>query len=122
MFQKPSKADSSVASINLIGAGTSIIGDITSNGDIRIDGSLNGNLSITGKLVVGSTGKIIGNVTCQHADISGEINGRVTVENTLILKATSKITGDLIAMKLAIEPNAIFSGTCNMPSEKATTL
>lgn len=114
MFQKINKSANDTASINLIGNGTAIIGDITSNGDARIDGTLKGNITINGKLVVGSTGKIEGNVTCQNADISGEIHGRVEISELLILKASSKLMGDIIAGKISIEPNATFTGTCNM--------
>lgn len=114
MFQKTNKSESDGASINLIGNGTSIIGDINSNGDFRIDGTLKGNITINGKLVVGSTGKIEGNMTCQNADISGEIHGKVTVSELLILKAISKLLGDIITGKISIEPNATFTGTCNM--------
>lgn len=114
MFQKTNKSESDGASINLIGNGTSINGDINSNGDFRIDGTLKGNITINGKLVVGSTGKIEGNMTCQNADISGEIHGKVTVSELLILKASSKLLGDIITGKISIEPNATFTGTCNM--------
>ncbi len=114
MFQKINKTTNDSASINLIGNGTKINGDITSNGDVRIDGTLNGNITINGKLVVGSTGKIEGNVTCQNADISGEIHGKVTISELLILKASSKLLGDIITGKISIEPNATFTGTCNM--------
>ena len=68
MFQKLNKtSDTNNASINLIGNGTTIIGDINSDGDVRIDGTLKGNISISGKLVVGSSGKIEGSVICQNA-------------------------------------------------------
>ena len=114
MFQKINKSANDSASINLIGNGTVITGDITSNGDVRIDGTLKGNITINGKLVVGSTGKIEGNVTCQNADISGEIHGKVSISELLILKASSKLLGDIITGKLSIEPNATFTGTCSM--------
>ena len=114
MFQKINKSANDTASINLIGNDTAIIVDITSNGDVRIDGTLKGNITINGKLVVGSTGKIEGNVTCQNADISGEIHGRVEISELLILKASSKLMGDIITGKISIEPNATFTGTCNM--------
>ncbi len=114
MFQKVNKSAVDSASINLIGNGTSIIGDINSNGDVRIDGSLKGNITITGKLVVGQSGKIEGNVICQNADVSGEIHGKVTVGELLTLKASAKLLGDIITGKISIEPNATFTGTCNM--------
>lgn len=115
MFQKANKtSDSTATSINLIGNGTTIVGDIKSNGDLRIDGTLKGNLSISGKLVVGPSGNIEGNIICQNADISGEIHGKVTVSELLSLKASAKVLGDIITGKISIEPNATFTGTCNM--------
>ena len=101
-------------SVNLIGSGTTIEGDIKSTGDIRIDGNLVGSLNTKGKLVIGSTGSIDGEVVCQNADISGNIKGKITVHELLSLKATSKLTGDIITNKLAIEPGANFSGSCSM--------
>lgn len=115
MFQKANKSSAiDSVSINLIGSGTAIVGDITSNGDIRIDGSLKGNITITGKLVVGPTGNIEGNIQCQNADVSGEINGKITVSELLSLKASAKILGDIITGKISVEPNATFTGTCSM--------
>jgi len=70
-------------SINLIGAGTVIKGDIKSNGDIRIDGTLIGSVNSKGKLVVGTTGIIEGEVNCQNADFSGVIKATVTVSELL---------------------------------------
>ncbi len=101
-------------SINLIGAGTVIKGDIKSNGDIRIDGTLIGSINSKGKIVVGTTGNIEGDVTCQNADFSGIIKANVTVSELLSMKATAKLTGDVTANKLAIEPGALFSGSCSM--------
>lgn len=102
------------SAINLIGVGTQIIGDIISSGDVRIDGSLNGNIKLNGRLVVGPNGKIEGNVMCQNADISGEVKGTVEVVEMLALKSTARILGDMITGKLGIEPGAIFTGSCNM--------
>ena len=115
MFQKVNKSSvTDGASINLIGNGTNIVGDIVSNGDVRIDGSLKGNITITGKLVIGPSGVLEGNVQCQNADVSGEIKGKINVSELLSLKATSKLLGDIVTGKISIEPNATFTGTCNM--------
>ena len=102
------------SAINLIGSGTQINGDINSTGDVRIDGTLTGNISLNGRLVIGPNGKIEGNVTCQNADVSGEIKGKITVSEILALKNTAKILGDIATGKISIEPGAIFTGTCNM--------
>jgi len=76
--------------INLISNGTDITGDIKSNGDIRIDGSLKGNLNTKGKVVIGPTGKINGEIICRNSEVSGIIEGKITVSQLLNLKASSK--------------------------------
>jgi cytoskeletal protein CcmA (bactofilin family) len=100
--------------INLISNGTDITGDIISNGDIRIDGSVTGTLNTKGKVVIGPTGKIKGEVFCKNSEISGIIEGKITVSQLLNLKASSKIIGDIVTSKLSIEPGAKFSGNCKM--------
>jgi cytoskeletal protein CcmA (bactofilin family) len=100
--------------VNMIGKGTSIKGDVKSDGDFRIDGNLNGSITSTGKIVVGNTGSIDGQITCQNADISGVVKATIKVKELLSLKATCKVNGDVHTNKLAIEPGAIFTGTCNM--------
>jgi cytoskeletal protein CcmA (bactofilin family) len=100
--------------INLLGAGTEIVGNITSNSDIRIDGSLSGNLKTKGKVVIGETGSVLGEIHCKNADVDGSIEGKVVVSELLSLKAPSTIKGDIKAKKLAIEPGAKFTGNCNM--------
>ncbi len=101
-------------SINIIGNGTSIVGDIQGEGDIRIDGNLKGTLVTKGRVVIGSTGIFSGDITCRNADISGKVEGKIKVSELLSLKSSSKFSGDIITNKLAIEPNASFTGTCNM--------
>lgn len=102
------------ASVNLIGGGTKIIGDITSAGDVRIDGHLVGNIVISGKFVLGATGVVEGNISSVNADLSGEVKGVVNVSEMLSLKSTAKINGDIETSKLMIEPGALFTGSCNM--------
>ena len=100
--------------INLISNGTEITGDIRSNGDIRIDGSLTGNLNTKGKVVIGTTGKVSGEVTCKNSEVSGVVEGKIIVGQLLNLKASSKILGDIATSKLSIEPGAKFTGNCKM--------
>lgn len=100
--------------VNLISQGTEITGDIKSTGDIRIDGVLNGNMNTKGKLVIGPTGKIKGEIDCKNSEVSGLIDGKITVSQLLILKASSKISGTIITNKLSIEPGAVFTGNCVM--------
>jgi cytoskeletal protein CcmA (bactofilin family) len=105
---------SEVGSVNLIGGGTKITGDITSAGDVRIDGHLAGNIIIAGKFVLGPNGLVEGNITSTNADLSGEVKGKVNISETLSLKSSARINGDIVTGKLAIEPGALFTGTCTM--------
>ena len=102
------------STINLVGTGTVINGDIQSKSDIRIDGILKGSVKTKGKLVVGSSGVVEGDVVCENADVSGEIKAKITVSQVLSLKSTSKLSGDIVTNKLSIEPGATFSGSCSM--------
>ncbi len=115
MFSKSSNnnsADSS--SVNLIAAGTVITGDVKTEGDFRIDGTLHGTLIVKGKLVVGSNGHIQGEIECQNADVSGEVKGKINVNELLALRATARINGDIYTGKISIEPDAQFTGNCSM--------
>tara|TARA_A100001234_G_scaffold221532_1_gene238165 strand:- start:6831 stop:7247 length:417 start_codon:yes stop_codon:yes gene_type:complete len=100
--------------VNIIGQGTSILGDINSNGDIRVDGTLKGSIKTEGKVVLGKEGVVEGDVICQNADISGVIKAKITVSNLLSLKDTAKLKGDIVTNKLSIEPGAEFTGSCSM--------
>jgi cytoskeletal protein CcmA (bactofilin family) len=100
--------------INLISNGTDITGDIKSNGDIRIDGSLTGNLNTKGKVVIGTTGKVKGEVICKNSEVAGFLEGKIVVGQLLNLKASSKINGEIVTSKLSIEPGAVFTGNCKM--------
>ncbi len=106
--------------INLIGVGTKIKGNIESGSDIRIDGTVNGNLKIDGKVVVGESGTIKGEVYCVNGDISGKIEGKVIVDELLSLKSNANINGDIIVDKLAIEAGCSFTGNCKMKAEANT--
>ncbi len=101
-------------SINMIGKATNIVGDIVSESDIRIDGNIKGTIQTKGKIVVGQSGIVVGNIICQNAEIEGTIEGKITVSDLLSLKSTANIQGEIFTGKLAIEPNAIFTGTCKM--------
>lgn len=110
---KMNETDNSTA-VNLISQGTEITGDIKSAGDIRIDGVLNGNLNTKGKVVIGPSGRIKGEVECKNSEVSGMIEGKISVSQLLNLKASSKITGTIVTSKLSIEPGALFTGNCAM--------
>lgn len=104
-------------SINTITEGTNIKGNIVAVGDFRMDGVLEGNITLNGKLVVGETGAIKGNVICQNANIIGKVLGNISVKDLLTLHSTANVKGDILINKISIEPGAAFSGTCRMLDE-----
>lgn len=99
---------------NIIAQGTKIVGSIDTDKDIRIDGALDGDLVCKGKVVVGQQGVINGTIGCNNAEILGVVDGEITVGEMLTLKSTAKITGRIKTKVLTIEPQALFSGTCEM--------
>jgi cytoskeletal protein CcmA (bactofilin family) len=94
--------------------GTSIEGEIKSDSNLRIDGRVKGTINVRGRLIIGQSGVVEGEVTCQSSDIEGTLLGKVNCQDILSLKATAKLHGDINTKKLAIEPGAIFTGNCSM--------
>ena len=107
---------------NLIGNGTTIKGDIESNGDIRIDGHLIGSLKSNGKVVVGPTGVMEGDLNCKQAEIAGAVKGNITTEELTALKSTSKVEVDLNTKQLLIEVGAQFTGKCVMGQQSTVAM
>ena len=103
-----------LAAINLFGAGTTINGDINSNGDIKISGTLTGNISTKGRVIIGETGKINGEISCKNADILGLVEGSLFVVELLSLKTSANVKGDITVGRISIEPGCKFNGSCKM--------
>ncbi|MEZ7494574.1 polymer-forming cytoskeletal protein [Leeuwenhoekiella aequorea] len=99
---------------NRISDGTSIVGDVKSQGDFRLDGSLEGKLESTGKVVIGKNGLLKGTLICKDADIEGKVEGILKVEELLNLRASAVVNGDVSAGRLAVEPGADFNASCEM--------
>jgi len=100
--------------LNRIVSGTTIEGEIKTDSNIRIDGTVNGTIAAKGRLVVGASGTIEGDVICENADIEGKIVGKISVNGLLSLKSTARLECDITTKKLAIEPGAVFTGNCTM--------
>jgi len=110
-----------VANINRICDNTKIIGTIETTGDIRIDGTLDGSVISTGRVVVGLKGKIKGDLHCACVDISGRVKGNVIADDVLMLKEKSVFIGEITTQKLIIESGATFNGICKMPTKEQNT-
>ncbi len=99
---------------NALTAGSKITGTIVADSDIRIDGTVEGDLQCSGKVVIGEKGMLKGTIICQNAEVFGTIDGKIEVAQTLALRATSNMHGEVKTQTLIVEPNAIFNGTCAM--------
>ncbi len=98
----------------LVGAGTIVNGDLSSDNDLRIDGTIHGNVSSTAKIIIGATGYVEGNIEGQQADINGKVEGNISAGDLLQLRGSCNVQGNISAGKLQIEPTATFNGKCQM--------
>ncbi|MFD1062539.1 polymer-forming cytoskeletal protein [Winogradskyella litorisediminis] len=103
---------------NIIAHGTKIVGDIESKGAFRIDGSIEGNVTTEGKVVIGKSGSITGTLKAVNVDVEGKFSGNLILKGTLSLKSSAQIDGDVQVNKLAVEPGATFNATCTMGAVK----
>ncbi|MFL5740829.1 MAG: polymer-forming cytoskeletal protein [Flavisolibacter sp.] len=101
-------------SATLISSGTVLKGDVKSNNDLRIDGTIHGNVSSSAKIVIGPSGFVEGNIEGANADITGKVSGNITVKELLQLREEATVVGNINAVKLQIDPTAVFNGKCQM--------
>jgi cytoskeletal protein CcmA (bactofilin family) len=118
MFNKSKKQAEerkvSEPALSIIAAGATIVGDIVSEGDIRVEGVILGRLVCKSKLVVGVGGRVKGAVDTQNATIAGELMGNIIVRDVLQIQETGKLIGDVTTQKLVVQQGAVFSGNCKM--------
>lgn len=112
--KKEKKMTEATTHQNIISQGTALVGDLTSEGDFRIDGTIEGHVKTSGKIVVGKSGLIKGTLEGNDAYFEGAFSGKLTLSGTLTLKASARIEGEVSVGKLAVEPGATFNVTCLM--------
>ncbi len=110
--------DNSNGSNNIIGEGSVLKGNLSSSGNVRLEGKVIGDLSSSSKVACGETSVVDGNVDAENAEIAGKVTGKVTVDELLILKSTASIHGDISTSNLIIESGANFNGACTMGKEE----
>ncbi|WP_445735881.1 bactofilin family protein [Mariniflexile sp.] len=99
---------------NNVAQGTKIVGDFNSESDFRIDGTIEGNIKTTGKIVVGKSGFVKGNLQGTDAYFEGKFSGKLSLSGTLTLKKDAHIEGEVVVGKLSVEPGANFNVKCIM--------
>jgi cytoskeletal protein CcmA (bactofilin family) len=98
----------------LVSAGTTLKGDISSNSDLRIDGTVIGNVNSSSKIVIGASGNVEGDISGNQADVVGKVAGNIKTKDLLQLRGDCVVNGNVYAGKLQVEPTAIFNGQCHM--------
>jgi cytoskeletal protein CcmA (bactofilin family) len=111
---QPEKSNGNGNGTTLIGAGTILKGDINSSSDLRIDGTVIGNIQSTAKIVIGANGVVEGDISGNQADIVGKVSGNIRAKELLQLRGDCEVNGNLYAGKLQVEPTATFNGQCHM--------
>ena len=108
------KTQSQMSQQNVIAAHTKFKGEIDTDTHFRIDGTFEGDLKTTGKVVVGRTGEILGSLTAEYADFEGSFSGTLNVTGVLTLKSTAKIEGEVTVENLIVESGAMLNAQCKM--------
>ena len=108
------KRDNEIQISTLLGKGTVVEGDFSAKGSARIDGVVNGDVTIEQVLIVGATGSIMGNVSAKAVVIGGEVIGNVEAPEKAELTETAKVIGDITTAVIVIDEHAVFQGKCDM--------
>lgn len=117
--KKPTNAQSPVSTgnssnINTLVEGTFAEGTITTQNDLRIDGTINGTINCGGKLIIGPSGNVEGDVSSQNAVIEGRFSGNLTIHEILDVRENATVMGEIRTGKLLVQNGATFTGNCDM--------
>ncbi len=100
--------------ITIISVGVKLEGSLTSDGNVRVDGFIKGDVIAKGNITVGDHGEIKGNINADNVVVGGTIFGTVNSKEKLVLEANSTLQGDITTKILVIAPGAKFDGTSKM--------
>lgn len=105
----------------IVGANTKIDGDITSEGSVRIEGTINGAITAKGNLIVGPAAHVTGNIDCGNIEISGNVKGNITASGNTQVYPSGSLIGDLDVISFNIEEGAVFDGNCKISKKTPKT-
>jgi len=114
MFKDQKKDTDVKQAETVIGASVRVKGNFHGDGDIVIEGEVEGSVKTKGFLLVGEPAKISADVTAKDARVGGKISGNIKVSGYLEIKSSARISGDIHAKEHSIEKGAILNGHCNM--------
>lgn len=98
----------------IVGVNTTFVGSVKTDGNVRIDGTIEGDIEILGNLIIGETGRVIATIKAQNVHVSGAVKGEITAVEQLEISPTGKVWGDIITAALHIEPGGLFRGQSAM--------
>ncbi len=120
MFGNTTEAPPDPSTSNIVGQGTTIEGNLHATGNLRVEGTVVGEVTTKAKVVLGSTAQVKGNIRAKCAEVAGTVNGTTKIDELLVLRASAVIRGDLFTNKLALEEGAKLNGRCHVGSESST--
>jgi cytoskeletal protein CcmA (bactofilin family) len=103
--------------LSLIGTGTRVEGWVSTEGSIRIDGTVIGDCTAKDSAAVGPSGSLEGNLSAKNVSLAGRVKGTITASEKLILESKSLLQGDIKATRLVVDEGAMFDGRCTMSTE-----
>lgn len=109
-----SAAVGGMSTINTLVEGTTLEGTINTQHDLRVDGQVNGTINCEGKLIIGGSGFVNGDVVAHNAVIEGRFDGNLHVHDILDVRETADVTGEIKTGKLLVQNGASFTGNCDM--------
>lgn len=101
----------------LIGTECKIIGNLSGEGLIKIDGTIQGDTDWMDDIIIGESSNYSGNISCKNAVIEGIVTGNVTCENNLLIEPSGKLIGNVTVKNLEIAKGGFFDGKCTMIAE-----
>ncbi len=111
---KKNGAATAPGTLNALVKGTVVEGSIRCENDLRIDGTIKGNLSCDSKVIIGPTGVVDGEIRCQNAVIEGRFKGKMNVTELLNIRETASVEGEITTNKLLVQSGARFNVSCKM--------
>lgn len=106
--------------VSVIGPGMKVVGDVSSDGTIRVEGRVDGSITAAKSVVVGKDGTVKGDISTQDAIIAGKVNGSVAAESRIELQATCSVQGDIRSRRVKLDEGGQVDGQLHMGAAKAT--
>lgn len=100
--------------VSVIGPEAYFKGTVTAKGSIRVDGKMDGSITEAAAVIVGESGMVGGDISCENATIGGEVKGNIAAARSVELLSSARVTGDIRTAKILIEEGAYFNGRCTM--------